>query len=131
MSQKKRLRWESEMPSVEEFARASRLMKKRSHGLDEVREAVLARFSGITPLHSFHILSQGDMVVRAYIFFEWEKNIEECQCKGVSKEIMDYISSELKRVGGGAKADVKVEFEIDSYENVKKNFNGDFYLRLL
>lgn len=118
------------IPSDDDFARASRFMEEQAKGLDQVSEAVTMRFKKTSPLQAFHILDQRDVDFRAYIFFEKESDIVECQNSGIIQAIIDCVYAELERVGRGGKEDVKVAFEIDSNENVTENYEGDYFLRL-
>jgi len=105
-------------------------MKERFRGVDEVRESVLGKFTGLCPLHDFHLLPQRDVDFRAYIFFERHVDVDACEADGISREIVDYVYSELERVGRGGRKDIVVAFEFDSDEDVKANFEGNYFLRL-
>jgi len=118
------------IPTAEDFERASRLMKERARNLDKVREAVFIRFKAICPLHEFYILDQRDVDFRAYVFFEEEKDIEACESSGISEQIVDCVYAELERAGRGSRADIKVAFEFDSDENVVAHYEGNYFLRL-
>lgn len=120
----------SKIPTDEEFARASNVMKEKARMLDVVREEVIRCFRNRCPLHDFFILDQRDVDFRCYIFFETNKDIEECMRNGIQDELTEFIYSELERVGRGKRDVIKVAFEFDSNENVKANFEGDYYLRL-
>ena len=118
------------IPGPARFAWASRMAASRLRGHDEVRESVLARFRGRCPLHDFYILDQGDVDFRAYVFFDKETDLEACKASGISKEMIDFVSLELERVGRGKPEGLKVAFEFDSDENVVANFEGTYFLRL-
>ncbi len=106
-------------------------MSEASRNLEEVRESVLGRFRGRSPLHEFFILDQGDVDFRAYVFLEKNEDVAACRTSGVDREIIDFVYVELERLGRGARNEIKVAFEFDSDENVAANFNGDYYLRRL
>ena len=124
------IRDEGNIPSEEEFARASKYMDEGFLHLEQVREAVLLRFRDTCPLYAFHIMPQRGVDFRAYIFFNTEKDIETCKNSGIAQQIIDFVYSELERVGRGTKAAIKVAFEFDSNENVISKYNGDYFLRL-
>jgi hypothetical protein len=118
------------IPSDEDFARAKRLARERASGLDSVCERVIERFGESAPLHRVYILPQRDVDYRAYIFFREDKDVETCTRTGVAKEIQDFTCAELARVARGGRDEISVAFEFDSDENVARNFEGDYLLRL-
>jgi hypothetical protein len=120
----------NDIPSDEEFARASEYMKEFIDGLEIVRESVLQHFQPITPLYEFYILAQDDVDFRAYVFFKTEKDLNSCKVNGVVKDITDFVHAELERIGRGKKEVTNVAFEFDSDENVRAKFEGDYFLRL-
>ncbi len=118
------------IPSDEDFDRAERLAKERSRGLDKVTARVLSRFKNLCPLHEFCIMDQIDVDFRAYVFFEKDEDIRECEDSGVNGQIVDFIYRALEHVGRGKREDITLAVEFDSDENVTANFEGDYFLRL-
>jgi hypothetical protein len=118
------------IPTQEEFERASRIMKEKSRMLDVVRDAVRREFSERCPLHEFFILDQRDVDFRAYIFFKTETDLVASEKSGIREKLVDFIFSELERVGRGKRETTRVAFEFDSDENVRTKFEGDYFLRL-
>lgn len=105
------------VPSSEEFARASRIMRERARGLDEVRDAVLRKFQERCPLYAFFILDQRDVDFRAYVFFERDRDVDAAKMIGLDAEMKDYVCSELERVGRGNRHELNIAFH---YCPVKK-----------
>ena len=122
--------FKSNIPSDEDFKRASRLMKERSSKLDAVRDAVRSKFKLRGSLHDFFILDQMDVDFRAYVFFQTNDALVASERNGLRDEIVDYVYSELARVGRGGRGKSRVAFEFDTDENVTANFGGDYYLRI-
>lgn len=120
----------SSIPTDADFKRAKKLMRERSRNLESVREEVLRRFRGRAPLHNVYVLAQRDVDFRAYIFFRTEHDVAKCRRSGVTERIKEAIIEELHRVGRGGKTGISVDFEVDSDENVRANFEGDYFLRL-
>lgn len=118
------------IPTDEEFERASQQMREGSRNLDRVREMVLQTFKGKYPLHDFFIMDQRDVDFRAYVFFKENKDVEESRHSHIDQEIIECVYAELERAGRGKKNEIKVAFEFDSDENVEAKFEGDYYLRL-
>jgi len=118
------------IPSDEEFEQASRAMEQRARGLDQVRESVLAEFGDPGGVCEFHILNQEDVDFRAYIFFRYDRDIQAAHQSGLATQIADRVYKVLEREGRGRRDDIEVAFEFDSHENVQKNFEGSYWLRL-
>lgn len=98
--------------------------------LDAVRDAVRREFGARCPLHEFFILDQRDVDFRAYVFFKRENDLTSSEGSGIREELVDFVYAELERVGRGKRGATRVAFEFDSDENVKANFEGDYFLRL-
>jgi hypothetical protein len=120
----------SDIPSDEVFTRADRLMAERDRNLGEVSANFKEKFAGRCPLYNFFLLWQRDVDFRAFIFFDRNIDIVECRENGIMDRMKDFVFEELKRVGRGERGRTSIDFEIDSNENVIKNYEGDYYLRL-
>lgn len=118
------------IPSEEDFARASAAMKKRSRGLSDVRERMLNHFKSSGMLHEFFILDCSDRAFRAYVFYPKDKDITVAHKSGLEAEIKDAVYDALEKVGRGDRNTLEVVFEIDSHENVEREFEGNYYNRL-
>jgi hypothetical protein len=121
---------DKKIPTAEDFDRASRLMKQRSHMLDAVRDAFRHEFTARHSLHEFFIIDQRDADFRAYVFLKTEKDLAAAKENGVCTRMEDFIYSQLERVGRGTRGSIQVAFEFDSHERVKANFGGNYFLRL-
>ena len=117
------------IPSDEEFARAHELDDEDWRGLNAVSERVEAAFKNRCPLHYFYLMPQREGF-RAYVFFQRNKDVEECASNGTTQAIIDFVYEELERAGRGRRDEIEVAFEFDSDENVKANYEGDYFLRL-
>ncbi|MEO8410936.1 MAG: hypothetical protein ABI478_10225 [Propionivibrio sp.] len=116
------------IPSDEDFARASAALKSRSRGLSEVRDRVISRFR--EALHEFFILDCSEMSFRAYVFYHWKRQVDEAKVSGLASQIREAVFEELENAGRGNRSTVQIEFEFDSHESVEREFNGDYYSRL-
>ena len=56
-----------------------------------------------------------------------EPDIAECEASGVNQMMRDFVYDGLEKCGRGKNT---VAFEFDSFENVEKNFEGNYFLRL-
>lgn len=118
------------IPSDEDFARASAVLKHRSRGLSEVSEKILARFKTGGEIHEFFILDGSEHSFGAYVFYPTDADIVKAAESGLESRIKDAVFEELENVGRGNRNTVEVEFEFDSHENVERNYEGDYYNRL-
>jgi len=118
------------IPSEEDFAKASTALKHRSRGLSQVREKILTRFQNSSELHEFFILDSSEQSFRAYIFFHSERQIEEAEKSGLTLKIRNAVFNELEKAGRGDRSMIKVNFELDSHENIKRKYDGNYYNRL-
>lgn len=118
------------IPSDEDFARASAVLKKRSRGLSDVREKILRRFQNKGEIHEFFILDCSENSFRAYIFYRWDKQIKEAERTGLASQIQDAVFDELNNVGRGDRNSIDVKFEFDSHENIDQKYEGNYYNRL-
>ena len=98
--------------------------------LDTVRERVIQRLSGTAPIHEIHFAPITMQEIEVYVFYEQNNDLRQCDEKGITGAIKRVFQEELDRVGRGSEAGVKVRFEFDSHENVTKNFQGNYFLRL-
>jgi hypothetical protein len=122
----------SNIPSDEDFDRAKNYMRKIDRNIKQINKNVLQYFKKICPIHyhNFFLIAEDDIQFRAYIFYKKDKEIQEYENKGISQAIRDFIYNELERQGRGNREEIKVSFEFDSDENVKKSYDGDYFLRL-
>jgi len=120
----------SKIPSDEELDRASRMMEQQFRNLEVVKSNVVELFKSKCPLYDFLILPQGDDGFRAYVFLESDKDVAEYRENGIVDEMKAFVLEELERVGRGKREEITVVFELDSDENVKAKYEGDYFLRL-
>jgi len=121
---------ERNIPTKEEFDRANRETASLFDGLGDVSKSFMAKFSVVEQLDRFEILPQVDTDFRAYIFFKTEADVRNLEVASLLLEMRDFVFTELERVGRGNREDISVDFEIDSLENVKRNFGGNYFLRM-
>jgi hypothetical protein len=119
-----------EIPTDDEFKRASKLMEERHRHMEDIRRLLKKHFSKRCPLYDFYVLPQRDVNFRAYVFFEKEEDIERCKKEGIFEQIEEFVLDKLERYGKGKREDISVAFEWDSDENVEAKFGGDYFSRL-
>jgi len=112
------------------LARAKKLMRGEMLHLADVEKDFKDRFMGASPLDHFEILPQDDVNFRAYIFFKKHADITECETNGLSQAMRDVVHRKLEEYGRGKRDEITVDFEFDSYEEVVRNFEGNYFLRM-
>lgn len=118
------------IPTEEEFARASAALERRSRGLSQIRDNILCNYAQKYKLHEFFILDSTETSFGAYVFFKKEKDIKNAEEKCLIEEIKTIIYTQLENSGRGDRDKITVIFEFDSHENVRRKFGGDYFNRL-
>lgn len=103
-------RW---IPSDEDFARASAVMRERDRGLSTVSQNVLTRFREICPnCYGFYVLWQGDPDFRAYFFTEGRNAVDEFTASKHYIDLQGLVYDELAAAGRGSRDEITVEFSV-------------------
>lgn len=118
------------IPSEEDFARATAAMKNDDRGLSDVRQRILERFRDVGVHECFVLYSRPTDTFIAYVFYLSERDISEGAQSGRWAEIREAVYDELAAVGRGNRDKLNVTVEFDSHENVEKNYEGDYFNRL-
>lgn len=118
------------IPSKEDFARAKAAMRRNDQGLSHVRAQVLERFKG-KGLHELFVLySPRSRSFGAYVFYRWDREVDEAARSGLAQDIKSAVLVELEKVGSGNNGLVHVDFEFDSHESVERDYEGNYFNRL-
>ena len=120
---------DNNIPSEEEFAKASEALRNRSHGLSETRDEILKKFKDEN-IYEFFIFDVSKTSFKAYVFFRWDWQKKELSKTKLAVEIEDYIYRQLEHFGRGKRGGLQLEIEFDSHENVVLNYGGDYFSRL-
>lgn len=120
----------NKIPTEEEFARAKAAMRDNDRGLSNVRDQIKKRFKKDGVYEFFTFYSPKTNTFYHYIFYRWDRQIEAAEKSGLASQIKDAVYEELERVGRGSPDAIKVNFEFDSHENVERNYEADYSLRL-
>ncbi len=118
------------IPTDEDFRRAESADAERNRGLSEVSVQVLHRFGKNDVYQVFMFYSPRVDTFGAFIFYRWDQQIPEAEKSGLASRIKEAILEELENVGRGDRETIRVDFEFDSHENVERNYEGDYFLRL-
>jgi hypothetical protein len=117
------------IPTEEEFEKASEALRKRSYGLSEIRDEILKKFKEQN-IYEFFIFDVSEKSFKAYVFFRWDWQRKELSKTKIAGEIEDFIYQQLENFGRGKKVDLQLEIEFDSHENVELKYDGDYFSRL-
>jgi hypothetical protein len=119
---------------IDANARFERAVEERASdfdGLDEVSAAFTARFSALCPLDYFSIMpGLGARTFQAYVFLKSHADVLACERTGLDTKMMDAVKDLVGQHRGGDREKFTIEFEFDSWENVERNYEGNYFLRL-
>jgi hypothetical protein len=117
-------------PTEEEIARAEAADAHDYRGLSDVDEHIKERFKADGLHESFMFYSPNTEKFYARLFYEHDHQIQEAEESGLAERIKDEVLYALEEVGRGERGTLQVEFEFDSHDNVERNYEGDYFLRL-
>jgi hypothetical protein len=98
--------------------------------LSEVCDAILGRFKPSGEVYEFFLLDSSEHWFGAYVFYRWDRQIEEAEKSGLASRIKEVVYEEMVKVGRGPREAIRIDFEFDSHENVERDYEGDYFLRL-
>jgi hypothetical protein len=112
------------------WAHATKKMKERMRHLSDIIALFKSRFGTSAPLQHVEILPGRDNQFGVVVFFKTDADIAECEANGTSQAMRDFVYEQLEAFGKGKREELDVQFEFDSHENVQKNFEGSYFLRM-
>ena len=116
------------------WARAMKSRRETVRGPDDVALQFKARFGALESFHEFFLGAVRDQNGRwragAAIFFVKDADISAAVANGTTEDMQNFIHLALEKLGRGSKENCDVEFEFDSFENVQRNFEGSYFLRM-
>ena len=111
------------------WARALKVHHDDNLHLSEIATEFRNRFGFVTPLDQI-FLGGTDKGIGVTIFFRSASDIVACEANGTNEDMRNFIYDELDKFGRGKRGEIRVDFEFDSFENVEKNFEGNYFLRM-
>ncbi len=99
-------------------------------GLDQVVDRFKGKYSSCGAFNNFAILPQLDVDFRAYVFLNTNSEITNAESIGLLDEMKDYVFELLEQAGRGLRSEISISFEIDSFENIQENYEGNYSFRL-
>ncbi|MBY0568833.1 MAG: hypothetical protein K2P70_16065 [Hyphomonadaceae bacterium] len=116
------------------WARAMKAVADDNRHLEEIALQFKAKFYSSPRLDQFFLRGvtnhEGRLQFGAGIFFRTDADIGESEADGTSQAMRDFIYEKLEEFGRGKRHELDVQFDFDSFENVQKNFEGSYFLRL-
>lgn len=99
--------------------------------LEDISQAALHHLQPQFPLARIQLLPDSQADFRAYVFFETGEQVTTSEKDGSRDAIEDAVYVAIGNAGKGKRPDISIVFEYDSEENVKENYQGSYYLRML
>lgn len=81
-------------------------------------------------LFAVHFVPMLDFSLEVYIFYENDKDISTNESNGISDRIKETFLNALDELSYYKCFDNSITFVFDSNENVMKNYQGSYFLRL-
>lgn len=103
--------------------------RKNNAHLSEIATLFKDKFGPVSPLHWIAI-SGSDNGIGVVIFFRTDSDITKCETNGTCEQMRTFIYDKLEEFGRGRRSEIDVSVEFDSFENVEKNFEGSYFLRM-
>ena len=118
------------IPTDEEFARAQRRMATVNANWDEMANVSLQKLRKVADLHHFALFPRDLCSFAGVLFFQTEQSLAEAVADGFDAVARSCIQSAVDEFRSGQCAEYDIHVEMDSYENVKRNYGGSSFNRL-
>ncbi len=118
------------IPTDEDFARAKRRMAAVDANWDEMAAVALQELRKVTDLHHFALFPRNICSFAGVLFFNTEQSLAEAKAGGLDVIARSCIQSAVDKFRAGECAEYDIHVEMDSYENVKRNYGGSYFNRL-
>jgi hypothetical protein len=105
-------------------------MRSWDRCLGEITNLFIRRYLTVTPLDYIKIQGASDNEIGVGVFFKTDLDLKRSHEIGLCDEMISFIYDKLEVWGRGSRTELTVEFEFDSFENVQKNFEGSYFMRL-
>jgi len=125
-----------QIPSNEDFERASKKHSLEYRGLESVCNRVKQHFEARCSFHDIFMFVEKDEDspqdwpdFRAVVVFKHDSDVEHYLNDGLAQQVIDKTYEEIEKAGRGRRPDITIEFEFDSDENIKATY-GSYSNRL-
>jgi hypothetical protein len=103
-------------------------VRQRNENVDLICKTILDRFRDKYAL--FRVFMFVGEPIQVYLFFNTNEDVETCLKAGGIDEIEEVSRKAIELAGHGHGGKTHVTFKIDSDENVKRSYEGNYYLRM-
>lgn len=118
------------IPTDDDFARANSLMAERDANWDQMQTLAMLNLAKVAKLHHFALFPRELCSFAAVIFFDTDQDLAVAKINGFAKVAENCIRSAVAKFRAGQCADIAIAIELDSYDNVRRNFGGNYVNRL-
>jgi hypothetical protein len=116
---------------MKDYEKMTILRKKQDAYMKQVQEELFLDNSlCVDEIYRFFHLSQFGESLEIYIFYKSNVLLQRNLENGITEKIKTLILEKLNQLGYFSEFSSNVLFEFDSDENVKKNYKGNYFLRL-
>lgn len=107
-----------------------RYIEKVTEGLGELNSRIEHRIKKFCSYDMFEIFPIGeDGQTTAFLFLKTDSDVDAARSTGVLDQVLETIYEEIENLGRGTRENVSVYLDVDSMENIDKNWNGDITWR--
>lgn len=97
---------------------------------EKMAEVALQKLCKVADLHYFALFPRDQCSFAGVIFFHTEQSLAEAVTNGFDAVARSCIQSAVNEFRSGQCAEYDIHVELDSYENVKRNYGGSYFNRL-
>lgn len=116
----------SSIPTSAEFGAARQRMAERDRNWDEIAQLAKARLSEICDLREFAIFPNDVCRFSAILFLPEEGDAIEARKNGLDTRAREVLDQVIRRFRANECAAIEIHVEVDSDENVGRNYGGYF-----
>jgi|GEM_PF-6314160 len=118
------------IPSEADFARAHAQMRESWRGVEAAKAIVEARFREVPELHSMYLLPGDARSYQLAIFLNRNKDLGPAKESGLIRQMVETVCEALSQTRQEAIHIDAIQVELDSNENVNKQFGGNYFNRM-
>jgi hypothetical protein len=117
-------------PTDDDFARARHRMATIDRNWDEISTSAQNKLRDVADFHYVALFPQDICRFAAVLFLHTDQALTEAKSNGIEALASACIQDAIKEFRAGQCQRCEVSIELDSYENVDRNFEGSYFNRL-
>lgn len=118
------------VPTDEELSFARRKRAQIDQDWDAIAALAEHRLREVADLHNFAIFPRELCCYAAIVFFNSDEALSQARHSGFDKQARELIAAAVGEFRRDQCTVLRIDVELDSYENVKRNFGGSYFNRL-